>query len=103
MTPEQVLARLNQLRKEYDDDKEDETYLALTHALLSFKSTRSRHMPINGCPDEPAPVRLAEWFTRSSCSFKKATKYWTRSVSGGATLRSLARRTVSNASSRRFR
>ena len=34
MTPEQVLARLNQLRKEYDDDKEDEDYLALTHALL---------------------------------------------------------------------
>ena len=34
MTPEQVLARLNQLRKEFDDDKEDESYLALTHALL---------------------------------------------------------------------
>jgi hypothetical protein len=34
MTSEQVLARLNQLRKEYDDDKEDETYVALTHALL---------------------------------------------------------------------
>lgn len=34
MTPEQVIAKLNQLRKEFDDDKEDETYLALTHALL---------------------------------------------------------------------
>ena len=34
MTPEQVLARLNQLRKDYEDDKEDEDYLALTHALL---------------------------------------------------------------------
>jgi hypothetical protein len=34
MTPEQVLARLNQLRKEFDDDQEDETYQALTHALL---------------------------------------------------------------------
>ena len=34
MTPEQVLARLNQLRKEFDDDKENEDYLALTHALL---------------------------------------------------------------------
>lgn len=34
MTPENVLARLNQLRKDYDDDKEDEDYLALTHALL---------------------------------------------------------------------
>lgn len=34
MTPEQVIARLNQLRKEFDDDKEDETYQALTHALL---------------------------------------------------------------------
>ncbi len=34
MTPEQVLARLNQLRKEYDDDKADETYQALNHALL---------------------------------------------------------------------
>ncbi len=34
MTPEQVLARLNQLRKEFEDDKEDENYLALTHALL---------------------------------------------------------------------
>jgi hypothetical protein len=34
MTPEQVLARLNTLRKDYDDDKEDPDYLALTHALL---------------------------------------------------------------------
>mgnify|MGYP000066257616 CR=1 FL=1 len=34
MTPENVLARLNQLRKEFDDDKENEDYLALTHALL---------------------------------------------------------------------
>lgn len=34
MTPEQVIARLNQLRKDYDDDKEDEDYQALTHALL---------------------------------------------------------------------
>lgn len=34
MTPEQVIARLNQLRKEFDDDKEDENYLALTHAML---------------------------------------------------------------------
>jgi hypothetical protein len=34
MTPEQVLARLNQLRKDFDDDKEDENYQALTHALL---------------------------------------------------------------------
>ena len=34
MTAEQVIAKLNQLRKEFDDDKEDETYLALTHALL---------------------------------------------------------------------
>ena len=34
MTPEQVIARLNQLRKEFDDDTEDENYLALTHALL---------------------------------------------------------------------
>jgi hypothetical protein len=34
MTPEQVIARLNQLRKEFEDDKQDENYLALTHALL---------------------------------------------------------------------
>lgn len=34
MTPENVIARLNQLRKDYDDDKESEDYLALTHALL---------------------------------------------------------------------
>ena len=34
MTAEQVIARLNQLRKEFDDDKEDENYLALTHAVL---------------------------------------------------------------------
>jgi hypothetical protein len=34
MTPEQVLARLNALRKEYDDDPESEDYQALTHALL---------------------------------------------------------------------
>lgn len=34
MTPEQVLARLNQMRKDFDDDKECEEYQALTHALL---------------------------------------------------------------------
>jgi hypothetical protein len=34
MTAEQVLARLNALRQEYSDDKEDETYLALHHAFL---------------------------------------------------------------------
>ena len=34
MTPEQVLARLNQLRKEFEDDPEDENYQAVTHALL---------------------------------------------------------------------
>jgi|DewCreStandDraft_4_1066084.scaffolds.fasta_scaffold160229_2 hypothetical protein len=34
MTAEQVLARLNQLRKEFEDDPESEEYLALTHALL---------------------------------------------------------------------
>src|SRR5262249_60412366 len=34
MTPEQVIARLNQLRKEFDDDKENEDYFALRHALL---------------------------------------------------------------------
>jgi hypothetical protein len=35
LTPEQILARLNELRKEYqDDDGEDEHYLALHHAFL---------------------------------------------------------------------
>ncbi len=34
MTAEQVIARLNHLRKEFDDDPESEEYLALTHALL---------------------------------------------------------------------
>jgi hypothetical protein len=34
MTPEQVLARLNQMRKDFDDDKESEEYQTLTHALL---------------------------------------------------------------------
>ena len=34
MTPEQVLARLNQMRKEFDDDQGSEEYQALTHALL---------------------------------------------------------------------
>ncbi|HEV3146076.1 MAG TPA: hypothetical protein VGZ47_19470 [Gemmataceae bacterium] len=34
MTPEQVLARLNQLRKEFEDDPKDENYQAVTHALL---------------------------------------------------------------------
>jgi hypothetical protein len=34
MTAEQVLAKLYQLRKEFDDDREDETYQALNHAFL---------------------------------------------------------------------
>lgn len=34
MTAEQVLAKLYQLRKEFDDDREDETYQALDHAFL---------------------------------------------------------------------
>jgi hypothetical protein len=34
MTPEQIMARLNQMRKEYDDDHESEEYQTLTHALL---------------------------------------------------------------------
>jgi hypothetical protein len=34
MTPEQVLARLNALRKDYEDDKDSEEYQALTHALV---------------------------------------------------------------------
>ena len=34
MTPEQLIARLNQMRKEFDDDEESEEYQALTHAVL---------------------------------------------------------------------
>jgi hypothetical protein len=34
ITAEQVLAKLNGLRQEFSDDKEDETYQALHHALL---------------------------------------------------------------------
>lgn len=34
MTAEQVIACLNTLRKDYDDDKESTEYQSLTHALL---------------------------------------------------------------------
>jgi hypothetical protein len=34
MTAEQVIARLNILRKDYDDDKDSEEYQAITHAML---------------------------------------------------------------------
>jgi len=34
LTPEKVLARLYALRKDYEDDPEDETYQALHHAFL---------------------------------------------------------------------
>jgi hypothetical protein len=34
LTAEKVLAKLYELRKDYEDDKEDETYLALHHAFL---------------------------------------------------------------------
>jgi hypothetical protein len=34
MTAEQVIARLNTLRKDYDDDEESEEYQSLTHAML---------------------------------------------------------------------
>lgn len=34
VTVEQVLAKLQELRKEYEDDPEDPTYQALHHAFL---------------------------------------------------------------------
>lgn len=34
LTPERVLAKLYELRKDYEDDPEDETYQALHHAFL---------------------------------------------------------------------
>jgi len=34
LTPEQILARLYELRKDYQDDDEDEHYQALHHAFL---------------------------------------------------------------------
>jgi hypothetical protein len=34
LTPEQLLSRINELRKDYADDPEDETYQALHHSLL---------------------------------------------------------------------
>lgn len=34
MTAEQLIARLNQMRKEYDDDEESEEYQVLTQSLL---------------------------------------------------------------------
>ena len=34
LTTEKVLAKLYELRKDYEDDKEDETYQALHHAFL---------------------------------------------------------------------
>jgi hypothetical protein len=34
MTPEQILAKLFELRKDYNDDEEDPTYQALHHACL---------------------------------------------------------------------
>lgn len=39
LTPEHVIAKLNELRKEAEDDKTDMEYLALHHALcfISYK------------------------------------------------------------------
>lgn len=34
LTAEQLLDKINKLRKDYSDDEEDETYQALHHALL---------------------------------------------------------------------
>jgi hypothetical protein len=34
LTPEQILARLYELRKDYQDDEEDEHYQALHHSFL---------------------------------------------------------------------
>jgi hypothetical protein len=34
LTAEQLLDKINKLRKDYADDPEDETYLALHHAFL---------------------------------------------------------------------
>ena len=34
LTPEQILAKLYELRKDYQDDEEDEHYQALHHAFL---------------------------------------------------------------------
>jgi len=34
MNADQLLAKLNDLRKDYADDREDETYQALHHAFL---------------------------------------------------------------------
>jgi len=34
LTAEQLLDKINKLRKDYGDDPEDETYQALHHALL---------------------------------------------------------------------
>jgi len=34
LTPEKALAKLYALRKDYEDDPEDETYQALHHAFL---------------------------------------------------------------------
>lgn len=34
MTTEQILAKLFELRKEYDDDREDAMFVALNHACL---------------------------------------------------------------------
>jgi hypothetical protein len=39
LTAEQLLSRINDLRKDYADDPEDETYQALHHAFL-FMSYR---------------------------------------------------------------
>lgn len=33
-TPEQLLAKLNDLRKDYADDPEDDTYQAIYHAFM---------------------------------------------------------------------
>ena len=34
LTAEQLLDKINKLRKDYDDDPEDETYQALQHSFL---------------------------------------------------------------------
>ena len=56
LTPEEILVELQQLRKEYQDDEEDPTYLALHHAFLfiSYKMNEFRDYVDEAQKDEEA-------------------------------------------------
>ena len=71
LTAEQLLDKINKLRKDYADDPEDETFLALHHAFLFMsyqigllKEYHSQQIRI-GNPMRPWP---GAWSLRSGAS-----------------------------------